>query len=100
MPEDFESEFRKQITSSNYLDALGSEHVRQVRGRLSAYRKRGFDQPGRLGVSDREHATIVKAICAGLDSQAADAMRTHITVGGEAMMALVLAAEADARSNL
>jgi DNA-binding GntR family transcriptional regulator len=72
------------------------EHVRQVRGRLSAYRKRGFDQPGRLAVSDREHAAIVKAICAGQDSKAADAMRTHITVGGEAMMALVLAAETQA----
>ncbi len=72
------------------------EHVRQVRARLSAYRKRGFDQPGRLLVSDREHTAIVQAICAGQDSQAAEAMRTHITVGGEAMMALVLAAEAGA----
>ncbi|MBP6816318.1 MAG: GntR family transcriptional regulator [Burkholderiaceae bacterium] len=72
------------------------EHVRQVRGRLSAYRTRGFDQPGRLAVSNREHSAIVKAICAGRDNEAADAMRAHITVGGEAMMALVLAAEASA----
>ncbi|HPU50622.1 MAG TPA: GntR family transcriptional regulator [Burkholderiaceae bacterium] len=70
------------------------EQARQVRGRLSAYRKRGFDQPGRLAVSDREHAAIVSAICEGHDAEAAEAMRLHISVGGEAMMALVLASEA------
>ncbi len=72
------------------------EHVRAVRRALAAYRQRGFDKPGRLAASDREHATIVKAICAGDATAAAAAMRTHIDVGGEAMMALVLAAEAGA----
>jgi DNA-binding GntR family transcriptional regulator len=68
--------------------------VRNVRKTLAAYRQRGFDKPGRLRTSDREHARIVKAICDGDDVGAADAMRTHIQVGGEAMVALVLASEA------
>lgn len=68
------------------------DHVRQVRKMLAAYRHRGFDQPGRLADSDREHAAIVAAICAGDDLAAAAAMRVHIQAGGEAMVALVSAA--------
>ncbi len=69
------------------------EQVRGVRRTLAAYRQRGFDKPGRLAASDREHAAIVQAICAGDEAAAAAAMRLHIDVGGEAMAALVLAAE-------
>lgn len=68
--------------------------VRGVRKTLAAYRQRGFDQPGRLAVSDREHARVVQAINKGDDVAAAEAMREHIGVGGEAMVALVQAAEA------
>jgi len=67
--------------------------VRAVRKTLAAYRQRGFDKPGRLRASDREHARIVKAICEGDDAVAAEAMRSHIQAGGEAMVALVLASE-------
>ena len=67
--------------------------VRAVRKKLAAHRQRGFDKPGRLRASDREHARIVKAICEGDDGVAAEAMRSHIQAGGEAMVALVLAAE-------
>jgi len=77
-------------------NAVLVEHVRSVRKRLAAYRQRGFDKPGRLLASDREHQQIVAAICAGDDEGAAQAMRTHIHVGGEAMAALVLAAQAGA----
>lgn len=69
--------------------------VRAVRKTLSAYRQRGFDKPGRLAASDREHQRVVQAICAGDANAAADAMREHIHVGGEAMVALVLAAGAE-----
>jgi DNA-binding GntR family transcriptional regulator len=65
-----------------------------VRKTLSAYRQSSFDQPGRLLVSHREHEQVVKAVCAGDDAAAAEAMRQHIGAGGEAMMALVRAAEA------
>src|SRR5690606_26568151 len=39
------------------------QHVRSVRKALAAYRQRGFDEPGRLAASDREHQSIVEAIC-------------------------------------
>lgn len=68
--------------------------VRAVRKTLSAYRQSSFDQPGRLLVSHREHEQVVQAVCAGDDAAAAEAMRQHIGAGGEAMMALVRAAEA------
>lgn len=68
--------------------------TRAVRKTLSAYRQRGFDQPGRLAVSDHEHARVVQAIVQGDDEAAALAMREHIGAGGEALVALVLAAEA------
>src|SRR5690606_26693752 len=70
------------------------QHARSVRKALAAYRQRSFDEPGRLAASDREHHSIVEAIC-NRDEAAADAaMRRHINVGGEAMAALVRAAEA------
>lgn len=68
--------------------------VRAVRKTLAAYRQRSFDKPGRLVVSDREHARVVQAIVLGDDAAAAEAMREHIGAGGEAMVTLVLAAEA------
>jgi DNA-binding GntR family transcriptional regulator len=71
------------------------EQVRNLRNRLSAYRLRAFDAPGRLQASSREHAAIVKAICAGDGEQAAAAMRAHINVGGEAMVTLILRAAQD-----
>lgn len=69
------------------------EQVRRIRRKLAAYRSRGFDRPGRLAVSAREHALIVSAICDGDVAAAGDAMRAHINAGGEAMAALVLTAE-------
>lgn len=69
------------------------EHVRSVRKKLAAYRQRGWDKAGRLRASDREHGRIVQAICKGEEAAAAEAMRVHIDTGGEAMIALVLAAE-------
>ena len=67
------------------------EQVRGVRKRLAAYRQRGFDQPGRLQTSDQEHHRIVNAIRQGDGEAAATAMREHISAGGEALVALLLA---------
>ena len=67
------------------------EHARGVRKRLAAFRLRGFDQPGRLETSDREHRLIVDAICKGDGDTAAATMREHISAGGEALVALLLA---------
>lgn len=73
-------------------NAVLVEQVRNLRNRLSAYRLRAFDAPGRLQASGREHAAIVDAVCAGDGEQAAAAMRAHINVGGEAMVTLILQA--------
>lgn len=73
-------------------NAVLVEQVRNLRNRLSAYRLRAFDAPGRLQTSSREHAAIVDAVCAGDGEQAAAAMRAHINVGGEAMVTLILQA--------
>jgi DNA-binding GntR family transcriptional regulator len=67
------------------------DQVRGIRKRLSAYRQRGFDQPGRLRTSDQEHHEIVGTICSGDELGAAEAMRLHISMGGEALTALLRA---------
>lgn len=77
-------------------NAILVEQVRQVRRKLAAYRQRGFDSPGRLAVSAREHADIVEAIRQGDGPRAGEAMRRHISAGGEALTALILAADAAA----
>ncbi len=70
------------------------EQMRGVRKRLAAFRQRGFDQPGRLLASDQEHHRIVNAIRQGDAEAAATAMREHISVGGQALVALLLASNA------
>ncbi|HET7793017.1 MAG TPA: GntR family transcriptional regulator [Rhizobacter sp.] len=70
------------------------DHARSARKRLAAFRLRGFEQPGRLQTSDREHHRIVEAICRGDADEAAAAMREHISAGGEALVALLLASSA------
>ena len=67
------------------------DHARGVRKRLAAFRLHSFNQPGRLQASDREHHRIVEAICQGDGETAAAAMREHISLGGEALVALLLA---------
>jgi len=70
------------------------DQVRGVRKRLAAFRQRGFDQPGRLQTSNREHQRIVDAICQGDGDTAAAAMHEHISAGGDALVALLLASNA------
>jgi DNA-binding GntR family transcriptional regulator len=67
------------------------EQARGVRLRISAYRGRLFEKPGRLDASQREHEAVVAAILAGDADAAAEAMRNHISVGGQAFADLVLA---------
>lgn len=68
--------------------------VRGLRRRLSVYRQRSTHHPGRLSASDAEHHAIVAAILGGDASEAAARMRLHINLGGEAMVRLVVAAQA------
>ncbi len=69
------------------------DQVRAVRRTLAAYRQCSTDHPGRLKASDAEHQRIVAAICVGDAVAAADAMRQHINLGGDAMVQLVAAAQ-------
>lgn len=67
------------------------EQARAVRLRIAAYRGKLFEKPGRLDASQREHARVVAAVLAGDADAAADAMRDHISIGGQVFADLVLA---------
>jgi DNA-binding GntR family transcriptional regulator len=67
------------------------EQAQAVRLRISGYRGKLFEKPGRLDASQREHARVVAAILSGDVDAAAFAMRDHISVGGQAFADLVLA---------
>ena len=72
------------------------EQTRLLRLRITPYRGRMFEKPGRLARSQQEHATVVAAICAGQAEVAAEAMRQHICAGGSAFTDMVLGAPAQA----
>lgn len=61
-----------------------------MRNRLSAFRRRVMEQPGRLAAASREHALIVDAVRLGDADAAAQAMREHILRKGRAVADLVL----------
>lgn len=75
-------------------NAVLVEQARNVRKRLAAFRRHTFDQPGRMRTSDSEHQAIAEAICRGDSDTAAQVMRDHISLGGEALVALLLASKA------
>jgi|TARA_R110000751_G_scaffold82621_1_gene166243 DNA-binding GntR family transcriptional regulator len=56
-----------------------------VRNRLSPYRRLQLHRPGRVEKSNNEHAEILDAIARGKADLAADLMRAHLAVQGEAL---------------
>lgn len=70
-----------------------AQYIQSARSLLLAYRYRSFEMPGRLPVSNDEHSQIVKAIASGDVLLAQSCMRTHISRGGDAMIALLRCAE-------
>lgn len=66
------------------------EQAQAVRLRISAYRGRMFEKPGRLAASQREHERVVACILKGDPDAAAEAMRDHISLGGKVFADLVL----------
>lgn len=70
-----------------------AQYIQSARSLLLAYRYRSFEMPGRLIVSNQEHGQIVQAIANGDVSLAQSCMRTHISRGGQAMIALLGSAE-------
>jgi DNA-binding GntR family transcriptional regulator len=66
------------------------QDVRQIRLRLSAFRRRLRDQPGRLESSAQEHRQIVEGLLANNADLAAQAMREHISAKGRGFADLLL----------
>jgi DNA-binding GntR family transcriptional regulator len=65
--------------------------LRQIRLRLSAFRRKVRDQPGRLASAAMEHQQIVAGLLANNMDQAAQAMREHISAKGRGFADLLLA---------
>jgi DNA-binding GntR family transcriptional regulator len=80
-----------ELIQAGSANPLVAEQVRGVRRRLSTFRRRVLDTPGRLVRSRKEHERIVAAILAGDGDAAADAMREHILGKGQAYADLILA---------
>jgi len=72
------------------------DQVRQLRLRLTAFRRRIRDQPGRLQSSAAEHREIIDGLLANNVDRAAQAMREHISAKGRAFADLLLAPPATA----
>lgn len=66
------------------------EHVRQLRLRLAAFRRKVRDQPGRLKSAATEHDEVVAGIIANDPERAAQAMREHIIAKGRAFAEMLL----------
>ena len=85
--------------NQRFHDALyegcGNNHVvdqvRLLRLRLSAFRRRVRDQPGRLQSSAADHRAVVAGLLANDPERAAHAMREHISAKGRAFVDLLLA---------
>ncbi|MFH1804789.1 MAG: GntR family transcriptional regulator [Pseudomonadota bacterium] len=66
-------------------NAYLERQTKNVRNRLSPYRRLQLHRPGRVERSSDEHADILKAISTGDAVQAGDLMRAHVAVQGEAL---------------
>ncbi|WP_142846761.1 GntR family transcriptional regulator [Telmatospirillum sp. J64-1] len=64
-------------------------NTKQVRNRLSPYRRLQLYRKGRMASSNSEHDAIVAAIKAGDEDLAANIMRDHVTVQGQALNDLI-----------
>lgn len=67
------------------------EHTRLLRLRIAPYRGQMFASPARLHESQREHEQVVLHILEGRPDAAAEAMRSHISMGGKVFANLLLA---------
>lgn len=66
------------------------EQVQQLRLRLSSFRRRVRDQPGRLQSAAAEHDAVVAAVIGNEAEQASRAMREHILAKGRAFADMLL----------
>lgn len=70
-------------------NAYLERQTKQVRNRLSPYRRLQLHRKGRMATSNTEHTAIVDAIKAGDEDGAAALMRGHVTVQGQALNDLI-----------
>lgn len=66
-------------------NAFLERQTKNVRNRLAPYRRLQLHRPGRVEKSDSEHVDILEAISTGKAERAADLMRAHVAVQGEAL---------------
>lgn len=76
-------------SSANEFIAEQTQHARL---RIAPYRTHMFAKPERLLESQKEHERIVQAIVVGDGEAAAQAMRQHISAGGQAFVEAALRA--------
>ncbi len=70
-------------------NAYLERQTKQVRNRLSPYRRLQLHRKGRMTTSNTEHTAIVDAIKAGDEDGAAALMRGHVSVQGQALNDLI-----------
>lgn len=69
-----------------------ADQIRNMRKRMSLYRRDVFDNPARIAQSHAEHAEIVEAILAGDEEASRQATLRHHTKGGQALTDLMMLA--------
>lgn len=67
-----------------------ADAIRRMRLRLSAQRRSFFENRLRIDQSIMEHAAVAKEILLGNELAAQEAMRAHISAGGQAFVEMVL----------
>lgn len=77
-------EFHEAIYAGSRNGYL-ARHTKQLRNRLSPYRRLQLHRQGRLVGSSGEHQRIVDAIRAGDENAASEEMRRHVTVQGQGL---------------
>lgn len=80
--------FHETIYAGARNEFLG-ETIKQIRNRLSPYRRYQLHQPGRLANSFAEHEEIVDRIIAGDGDTADRLIRQHVNIQGELLTDLI-----------
>lgn len=82
------SEFHEVVLAGAHNPFL-AETVRNIRKRVSAYRRQQLEQPGRVAEWHEDHDHILKAILAGDADLANQMMRKHINLEGDVFVDLI-----------
>jgi DNA-binding GntR family transcriptional regulator len=64
-------------------NSMLAEQALALRNRLRPYRRYVTERPGQLATTIKEHQAVIRAIQAGDEERAAQAMRAHVSLLGE-----------------